>query len=170
MKYNQVSQKNEYKNSIREKLNELDIKSEKDWDEFVKQEKLGQAYSEKWLKQIKSMAEKGTIFDIDLNKLPPAKKFQAKMLMDSLMAEIRTISTGTPVGYSDLYKIISILTSLISIILGVAGALRAFENKIEYDEKTKKFVKQLKNPPSPKKDSPQKILKWIKSVVGMIKK
>jgi hypothetical protein len=162
MKYNQVSQKNEYKNTLREKINELDIKSEKDWDEFVKKEELGQSYSEKWLKQIKYMAEKGRIFDIDLEKLPYDKRFEANHLLQKLEAELRTLKYGTPVGYSDLYIIISILTSLIGLIFGVAGALRAFENKIQYDEKTKKFVKQLRNPP--------KILKWIKSVVDMIKK
>ena len=168
MKIIKINEKNEYVKNIRKKINELDIKSEKEWDEFVKKEEMAQVYSEKWLQKIKSMAERGDEINIDLKQLPSEKRIRAKILIRSLDAEIRTLTTGTPVGYSDVYKIISILTALISLIYGVSGVLRMFE--ITDENKNKLFLKHIKNIPNAKKDSPVKIINWIKSLVSMIKK
>lgn len=160
--------------NIKSEIKPKQIKSQEDWNKFVKDEKLASIYTEKWFSQVKELAKKGRI-KIDLKSLNPSDKIEAQHLIRKLDAEINKLETGNIFGYGEIYILLKLISGLIAILGIGANVLQYFKDDVDLDKKMEnnknlEVIKKLKNPPIPKKDSPQKILKWIKSIVSMIKK
>lgn len=160
--------------NIRFAIREREIKSQSDWDEFTKDEKLAALFTEKWFYQVKELAKKGRI-KIDLRSLNQNDRMDAKHLLNRLDSEINKLETGNPYGFGELYILLKIITALIGII-GIGGNLiKYFESELDLNskveiEKSMELTKKFKQPPSVKTNTPKQILNWIKSVVSVIKK
>lgn len=157
--------------TIRKNIKERQIKSQEEWDEFVKSEKLPLAYTLNWKNKIEQLAKKGKI-EIDLKKLNPSDRYEAERLINRLSGEINKIETGNIFGYGEVSTVIYLLLSLITL-LGVASNFFKDDVSLEKNNENQKkliFLKKLKSIPSPKTTPPKQMLNWVKSIVSMIKK
>lgn len=159
---------------IRKTIKEREIKSQYEWDKFVEDERMAEINTEKWKNQVLQLAKKGKI-NIDLKSLNDEDKFKAKSLINRIEYELAHLE-GRPniLGYSNIYPILVLLNTLLALF---GGAIMYFfelndatPNTQLKNKKKMELIKKIKDIPTPKSSPPIKMLKWIKSFIGLIKK
>jgi hypothetical protein len=146
------------------------INTQKEWEEFLK--KYGgqyQVFGDNWYETLQKIVNDGNV-EINIDSLNPDEKRRAKNLLKGIEGELNRLKTGNVYGTTIFFKILTMFLSLITLL----GALAFLENdnsNIGYGKEKKiDFLKKLKNAPHPNKSLPSDVIKWIKSVISMIKK
>lgn len=148
----------------------LNIKSQQDWEKFVKDEELAEFFTKKWKERILDIANRGGELNIDLDALNPSDQFRAKYLLSAIEREVNMAKYGNVYGYGKIFKIMYLIFALLSILGIVFMEFSGKESSQNEKNKKNDLIQKLKNPPDPLKSPKNKTLDWVKSVISIIKK